>query len=152
MFQRAENLTDRQAAEAVRDRLSWMNALGLGPQDTGFGFTVLSQFRTRVAGRTLEEKVLDLLLARLQADGLLKASGKQRAHATHVISAVRDLNRAEMAGESVRAAAEALTVAAPHWPAACWTCLAGRAATTPGPTPGACHRPGPGATSSPWPS
>ncbi|MFD4143024.1 hypothetical protein [Streptomyces sp. NPDC058572] len=26
----AENLTDRQAAEAVRDKLSWMYGLGLG--------------------------------------------------------------------------------------------------------------------------
>ncbi|PYC77879.1 DUF397 domain-containing protein [Streptomyces tateyamensis] len=118
VFQMAENLTDRQAAEAVRDRLSWMYALGLGLEDTGFDFTVLSQFRTRVAEHQLEEKVLDLLLARLTEQGLLAAGGKQRTDSTHVISAVRDLNRLELAGESVRAAVEALTVAAPDWVAA----------------------------------
>ncbi|MFF3159644.1 transposase [Streptomyces sp. NPDC057910] len=32
VFQMTENLTDRQAAEAVRDRLSWMYALRL-PRD-----------------------------------------------------------------------------------------------------------------------
>lgn len=115
VFQMAENLTDRQAAEAVRDRLSWSYALGLELTDTGFDFTVLSQFRTRVVEHHLEEKVLDLLLARLTEQGLVGAGGKQRTDSTHIVSAVRDLNRLELAGESVRAAVEALTVAAPHW-------------------------------------
>jgi transposase len=115
VFQMAENLTDRQAAEAVRDRLSWAYALGLELTDTGFDFTVLSQFRTRVVEHHLEEKVLDLLLARLTEQGLVGAGGKQRTDSTHIVSAVRDLNRLELAGESVRAAVEALTVAAPHW-------------------------------------
>ncbi|MET7540317.1 transposase [Streptomyces sp. NPDC005507] len=115
VFQHVENLTDRQAADAVRDRLSWMYALGLDLADTGFDFTVLSQFRTRVVAHGLEEKVLDLLLERLKDLGLVGAGGKQRTDSTHVVSAVRDLNRLELAGESVRAAVEALTVAAPHW-------------------------------------
>jgi transposase len=115
VFQKAENLTDRQAAEAVRDRLSWAYALGLGLEDTGFDHTVLSEFRTRVVEHGLEEKVLDLLLARLTAEGLLGAGGKQRTDSTHVVSAVRDLNRLELAGESVRAALEALSAAAPDW-------------------------------------
>jgi hypothetical protein len=38
-----------------------------------------------------------------------------RTDSTHVVSAVRDLNRLELAGESVRACLEALAVAAPHW-------------------------------------
>ncbi|GAA2999285.1 hypothetical protein GCM10010519_34860 [Streptomyces lactacystinicus] len=120
MLQMAENLTDQQAADAVRDKLSWMYALGLDLADTGFDFTVLSQFRRRVVEHQLEKKVLDLLLARLVELGLLKAGGKQRTDATHVVCAVRDLNRLELAGESVRAAVEALTVAAPHWVAAPW--------------------------------
>jgi transposase len=115
VFQMAENLTDRQATEAVRDRLSWLYALGLGLEDTGFDHSVLSQFRARVVDHGLEEKVLDLLLARLTGQGLLEAGSKQRTDSTHVVSAVRDLNRLELAGESVRAAVEALTAAAPHW-------------------------------------
>jgi transposase len=115
VFQLAENLTDRQAADAVRDRLTRMYALGLDLADTGFDFTVLSQFRTRVVDHGLEERVLDLLLSRLIGLDLLKAGGKQRTDSTHVVSAVRDLNRLELAGESVRAAVEALTVAAPDW-------------------------------------
>lgn len=115
VFQMAENLTDRQAADAVRDRLSWLYALGLDLADTGFDHSVLSQFRDRVAGHHLEEKVLDLLLARLVELELLAAGGKARTDSTHVISAVRDLNRLELAGESVRAAIQALAAAAPGW-------------------------------------
>ncbi|MCM3920490.1 hypothetical protein ND748_02155 [Frankia sp. AiPs1] len=47
--------------------------------------------------------------------GLIGAGGRARTDSTHVISAVRDLNRTELAGESVRAALEALAVAAPDW-------------------------------------
>lgn len=63
----------------------------------------------------LEEKALDLLLAALKDRGLVKAGGKQRTESTHVISAVRDLNRLELAGECVRAALEAISAAAPDW-------------------------------------
>jgi transposase len=65
VLQAAENLTDRQAAEAVRDKISWKYALGLGPSDEGFDFSVLSQFRSRIVATSLESRVLDLLVARL---------------------------------------------------------------------------------------
>lgn len=54
---------------SVRDRFSWGYALGLDRADTGFDFIVLFQFRTRVAEYGLEEKVLDLLPARLVEQG-----------------------------------------------------------------------------------
>jgi len=84
VFQMAENLTDRQAAEAVRDRLSWAYALGLGLADPGFDHSVLTQAPTRVLEHHLEEKVLDLLLARLQQMDLLTVGGKQRTDSTHL--------------------------------------------------------------------
>jgi transposase len=115
VLQMAENLTDRQAADAVRDRISWKYALGLGFDDEGFDASVLCEFRARVVERGLEQRALDLLLAALVDRGLVKSGGRQRTDSTHVISAVRDLNRLELAGESVRAAAEALAAAAPDW-------------------------------------
>jgi transposase len=115
VLQRVENLTDRQAAEAVRRDLSWKYALGLGLDDAGFDHSVLSEFRTRVVAHGLEEKALDLLVAALKEKGLVKAGGKQRTDSTHVISAVRDLNRLELAGECVRAVLETLSAAAPGW-------------------------------------
>jgi len=69
VLQMAEDLTDRQAAEAVRERLSWQYALGLELDDPGFDHTVLSEFRSRVVEHGLEERVLDLLLARLAEEG-----------------------------------------------------------------------------------
>jgi hypothetical protein len=83
--------------------------------DPWFDHTVLSEFRTRVVAHGLEEKALDLLLAALREKGLVKAGGKQRTDSTHVVSAVRDLNRLELAGECVRAALEAISAAAPGW-------------------------------------
>ena len=73
-----------------------------------------SQFR-KVAEAGLEQVALDALLERLAAEGLIKAGGKQRTDSTHVIAAVAALNRLELAGESVRAALEALTAAHPAW-------------------------------------
>jgi hypothetical protein len=75
----------------------------------------MCEFRARVAGGGLDQVVLDTLLERLAAGGLVAAGGKMRTDSTHVISAVRDLNRLELAGESVRACLEALAVAAPGW-------------------------------------
>jgi len=115
VLQMAENLTDRAAAERIRFGLDVKYALGLEIDDPGIDHTVLSEFRTRVVEHGLEEKVLDLLLAALVERGLLGRGGKARTDSTHVISAVRDLNRLELAGESVRAALEALAVAAPGW-------------------------------------
>jgi len=41
VLQFSENLTDRQAAEAVRDRITWKYALGLELEDPGFDASVL---------------------------------------------------------------------------------------------------------------
>jgi len=115
ILQRAEKLTDRLAAEAVRARIDWKYLLGLAFGDAGFDHTVLAEFRRRVAEGGLEQVALDALLARLAAEGLVKAGGKQRTDSTHVVAAVAALNRLELAGESVRAALEALAAAHPAW-------------------------------------
>jgi transposase len=135
VLQMMEDLGDRQAAEAVRTRLDWQYLLGLGLADPGFDHSVLSEFRGRVVEHELEEAVLDALLAKLAADGLVKAGGKQRTDSTHVIAAVRALHTTELAGESVRAALEALAAACPDWLAArfClsdWECRYGARVST----------------------
>jgi transposase len=47
VLQRVENLTDRQAADAVRSDLTWKYVLGLSLDDPGFDHSVLSEFRSR---------------------------------------------------------------------------------------------------------
>jgi transposase len=115
VLQFSENLTDRQAADAVRGRLDWKYCLGLELEDEGFDFSVLSEFRTRLMAGNLELKILDLLLERLKELGLVRAGGRQRTDSTHVVGRIRSLNRLELAGETVRAALEALASAAPDW-------------------------------------
>src|SRR6266545_7269788 len=105
-------------AQRVRFGMGWKYALGMGLDDPGLDASVLCELRTRVVQHGLEERVLDLLLAALKDKGLVAAGGKQRTGSTHVLAAVRDLNRLELAGASVRACAEALAVAAPGWLAA----------------------------------
>jgi transposase len=115
VLQQAEDLTDRLAADAVRTRIDWQYLLGLPLDDPGFDHSVLSEFRGKVARAGLEQVVLDALLGRLVTDGLVKGGGRQRTDSTHVVAAVAALGRLELAGESVRAAVEALAVAHPGW-------------------------------------
>ncbi len=47
VLQFLEELSDRQAADAVRARIDWTYALALELSDPGLDFSVLSEFRTR---------------------------------------------------------------------------------------------------------
>jgi len=115
VLQFTEDLTDRQAADAVRGRLDWKYCLGLELADEGFEFTVLNGFRERLVAGGAERVIFDRLLDLVKERGLVKAGGRQRTDSTHVLGRIRDLNRLELAGEAVRAALEALSAAAPGW-------------------------------------
>jgi transposase len=115
LFQFAEDLSDRQAAEAVRARIDWKYALALPLDDPGFDHTVLSEFRGRLRAGGAEQLLLDLLLDRFRQRRLLKAQGRQRTDSTHVLAAVRALNRVELVRETMRHALEVLAVTAPDW-------------------------------------
>jgi transposase len=93
VLQRAENLTGRLAADAVRVRLDWKYLLGLPVDDPGFDHTVLAEFRGKMAGAGLEQVVLDALLERLVSAGLVREGGKQRTDSAYVVAAVAALNR-----------------------------------------------------------
>lgn len=115
LMQFSENLTDRQAADAVRGRIDWKYALGLELTDPGFDFSVLSEFRTRLIAGAAEERLLTTMLDRFTERGLLKSRGQQRTDSTHIVAAVRSLNRLEMVGETLHAALNALAQVAPVW-------------------------------------
>ena len=115
VMQFAEGLSDRQAAEAVRARIDWKYALGLELSDPGFDFSVLSEFRFRLVAGSAEHLLLDALLAVCKQRGLLKARGRQRTDSTHVLGALRVLNRLERVGETLRQALNAVAEAAPEW-------------------------------------
>jgi transposase len=115
IMQFVEELPDRQTADAVRSRIDWKYGLGLELEDSGFDFTVLSQFRSRLIAGHAEALLFETLLAHLKERGLLKPGGRQRTDATHVLAAIRVVNRVVCVAETVRAALNILAEAAPTW-------------------------------------
>ncbi|WP_030682543.1 IS1182 family transposase [Streptomyces rimosus] len=115
VLQFVEGLTDRQAAEAVRARIDFKYALGLHLDDPGFDFSVLSEFRDRLAGADGGRRVLDGVLTAAWEKGLLKSVGRARTDSSHVLSSARELCWLEMVAETLRAALNALAQAAPQW-------------------------------------
>ena len=82
VFQAMENLSDRQAAQMVALRLDWKYALSLEPEDEGFDYTVLSQFRQRLLEHQAAELVLEPLLAACREQGW-RNRRRQAAHRRH---------------------------------------------------------------------
>jgi transposase len=115
VFQFMEGLSDRQTAESVRGRIDWKYALGLELTYAGFDYSILSEFRQRLIEGGLEEQLLDELLIVCVSKGWLKKRGCQRSDSTHVLSAVRELNRLEMVGETLRHALNAIASVDAGW-------------------------------------
>ena len=115
VLQYGEGLTDRQAANAVRERIDWKYALGLELRDPGFDFSVLSEFRARFVDNQQETLLLDRLLEVCKQRGWLKGGGKQRTDSTHVLARVRSLSNLECVGETLRATLDDLASLAPDW-------------------------------------
>ncbi len=115
IMQYMENLSDRQVAEAVRGRIDWKYTLSLPLDDPGFDFSILSEFRQRLIEGGAEELLLNRILEQLREKGLLKGHFRQRTDSTHILAAIRPLNRLETLGETMRAALNSLSVAAPDW-------------------------------------
>ncbi|MFL5590729.1 MAG: IS1182 family transposase [Ktedonobacteraceae bacterium] len=115
VLQYAAGLTDRQAADAVRERIDWKYALALELTDPGFDFSLLSEFRLRLVEGGAETLLLDRLLEVCKQRGWLKAGGKQRTDSTHVLARVRSLSNLECVGETLRATLDDLASVAPEW-------------------------------------
>lgn len=115
VLQFMEDLTDREAAEAVRSRIDWKYLLGLELTDPGFHYSVLSEFRTRLLEHSGEQLLLEDILAICQEKGLLKAKGKQRTDSTRVLAAVRLMNRVELVAETMRRVLDDIAQVASQW-------------------------------------
>lgn len=115
IMQFIEGLSDRQATDAVRSRLDWKYALSLELEDSGFDFSVLSEFRSRLIEGNAEHVMFETMLTSFKQQGLIKAGGRQRTDSTHVLAKVRALNRATIVGETLRAALNSLAVVVPEW-------------------------------------
>ena len=115
ILQFMEGVGDQQAADNVRDRISWKYLLGLPLDDPGFDASVLSEFRLRLVQDDVAALLLDGVLDLCRDAGLLKERGKQRTDSTYVLAAIRELHRLENVGETLRHALNRLAVVAPTW-------------------------------------
>lgn len=115
VLQFAEELSDREAATAVKARLDWKFALGLELGDTGFEHAVLSKFRARLIEGKAEHRLLDALLEVCKAKELIRKRGRARTDSTHVLAKVKALNRIGSCVESMRAALNAVATVSPEW-------------------------------------
>lgn len=115
IMQFAEGLSDRQAADAVRSRIDWKYALALDLTDPGFDASVLSEFRSRLLAGDVTHLLLDQMLERLREQHLLKERGRVRTDSTHILAAIRELNRLECVGETLRHTLNTLATVAPDW-------------------------------------
>lgn len=115
VLQAMEDMSDRQAVDAVRARMDWKYALSLPIDHAGFAHSVLVEFRDRLEVDDRAMALLEAMLAAAEVAGLLRRGGQMRTDATHVVARVRQLCRWELVGETVRAALEEIAGMAPGW-------------------------------------
>ena len=108
-------MSDRDAAESVRARIDWKYALSLELENSGFDSTVLCEFRARLVAGEAENSLFDKLLDWCRERKMLKARGKQRTDSTHILAAVRGINRLECVIEAMRNALNAIAKESPEW-------------------------------------
>lgn len=113
IVQHAEGLSDREAADAVRDRITLRYLLGLEYDDPGFDYSILSRFRQRLMKANAEHRLLDAIVERCRQQSLFKERGKARTDSTHILASVRRISRLELIGETLRTTLNRLAVVAP---------------------------------------
>jgi transposase len=88
VLQALEGLSDREAARAVRDRISWKVACGLALDDEGFDFTVLTYWRTRLRTSEHPERIFDAVRSVISATGILQGKTRRALDSTLLDDAV----------------------------------------------------------------
>jgi transposase len=73
IVQFAEGLSDRDVADAVRDRITLKYLLGLEYDDSGFDYSILSRFRDRLVEGNSVAILLDALVEASRKAGLIAA-------------------------------------------------------------------------------
>ncbi len=88
VLQALEGLSDRDAARALRDRISWKVACGLALDDEGFAFSVLTYWRTRLRKSDCPERIFDAVREVIDATGVLKGKTRRALDSTLLDDAV----------------------------------------------------------------
>jgi IS5 family transposase len=88
VLQALEGLSDRDAARALRDRISWKVACGLALDDEGFDYTVLTYWRSKLRTSEHPERVFDAVRSIIDATGVLKGKSRRVLDSTLLDDAV----------------------------------------------------------------
>ena len=88
VLQALEGLSDRDAARALRDRISWKVACGLALDDEGFDYSVLTYWRTRLRSSDRPERIFDAVRSVIDATGVLKGRTRRALDSTLLDDAV----------------------------------------------------------------
>jgi hypothetical protein len=124
IFQFAENLPDRRAAEAIRTRRDWKYALPLARTYPGLDYHLLSEFRQLLCREPAARQVFQQVLDRVAETDLLRSTDRQLLTAGEVLAAVCRVSRLEQLIEAMCMSLEAMaalepeslrTIALPHW-------------------------------------
>src|SRR5260370_37540785 len=75
VFQCMEGLTDRYAADSVRDRLGWQYPRSLGLTDPGLAHTLFSELRSRLVEDHAGKRLVDPRRRRCERGGRLSSDG-----------------------------------------------------------------------------
>jgi len=102
-------------AEAVRTRIDWKYLLGLELSDPGFDYSILSRFRDRLIEGHAEISLLQRLLEKCKSLGLLRTRSDMRTDSAHVLASIRNVNRSDLVGETLRATLNVLATVDPSW-------------------------------------
>jgi IS5 family transposase len=88
VLQALEGLSDRDAARALRDRISWKVAGGLALDDPGFDYSVLTYWRARLRRSEYPERIFDAVRDVVAATGVLAGRTRRALDSTLLDDAV----------------------------------------------------------------
>jgi IS5 family transposase len=112
VLQALEGLSDRDAARALRDRISWKVAAGLALTDEGFDYSVLTYWRARLRASGHPERIFDAVRAVVARTGVLKGKSRRALDSTLLDDAVATQDTVTQLISAIRRARRVIPAAA----------------------------------------
>ena len=88
VLQALEGLSDRDAARALTDRISWKVACGLALDEAGFDYSVLTYWRSRLRNSGRPERIFEAVRSVIEATGVLRGKTRRALDSTLLDDAV----------------------------------------------------------------
>jgi len=112
VLQALEGLSDRDAARALRDRISWKVAAGLALTDEGFDYSVLTYWRARLRASGRPERIFDVVRAVVAQTGVLAGKTRRALDSTLLDDAVATQDTVTQLISAIRRVRRVIPVAA----------------------------------------